>query len=388
MSSRANIPRILCAVLSAGLPIVSLQIQPVSAMGSADELWSRARLYQSDSGLLRSVDLSGRLQYDYTHVEYADASYEEGLWRRFRFGFKSRLADAWTVHLEADIEIDDDFHSDYSRLTDAWIGWDFGEDWQVRLLKQSAGFTLDGVTSSKRLLTPERNNLTNNLWYTAEYFTGMEVSGSCAARLGCSAGIFSPAEDEEFSNFDTGNFALLSLDSDLAQWAAADRWKVAGFYVHNDPNLEQILPDQPDGDEPVFTPPYNHIVSLVSQWERGDWGIWADIAGGMGGNTRGDTYGMVAMPFHNFADDWQLVTRYTWLRSEDAGGVEFGRYENRLPVGAGDRYREIYAGLNWFIHDHRLKAQLGVQHAIMDGLDTQNSRARTWGVTLALRSYW
>ena len=371
-----------------GPVLCSLYALPALANETLDDLWSKSRLYQSDTGVLRSFDLSGRLQYDYVHVDASDQHYEDGVWRRFRLGIKSRLGDAWTFNLEADFDLDDDFHSDYSRLTDLWIGWDFTQDWQLRLLKQSAGFTLDGTTSSNNLLTPERNNLANNLWYMSEYFTGIEASGACGENLGCSAGFFSLKDDEELSDFDAGNFTLLSVDADLTQQSGADRWKLSTYYVYNNPQQKELLSGQPKAGATTFVLPYKHILSLVSHWEDGGWGIWSDISGGFGDDQAGNTYGLVAMPFYNLSASWQLVTRYTWLRSDDEYGLAAGRYENRLPLGDGDRYREFYAGLNWFIYGHKLKAQLGAQHVVMDGLDARDSRSRSWGLTLALRTHW
>ena len=43
--------------------------------------------------------------------------------------------------------------------------------------KQGVPFTMDGATSSKELLTIDRSNLANNIWFPQEYIPGVSVSG-------------------------------------------------------------------------------------------------------------------------------------------------------------------------------------------------------------------
>ena len=61
----------------------------------------------------------------------------------------------------------------------------------LTVLKQSAGFNLDGATSSTKLLTMQRNNLSNNLWFTREYFIGISAEGDDGRRWSYKAGLFS-----------------------------------------------------------------------------------------------------------------------------------------------------------------------------------------------------
>ena len=43
--------------------------------------------------------------------------------------------------------------------------------------KHSVPFTQEGATSSRELLTIDRSNLANNIWFGQEYMPGVSVSG-------------------------------------------------------------------------------------------------------------------------------------------------------------------------------------------------------------------
>ena len=94
------------------------------------------------------------------------------------------------------------------------------------------------------------------------------------------------------------------------------------------------------------------------------------------------------MPFYNVSPHWQLVLRYTWLRSDEDGGVRFGRYERELVDVRGDRYREVFAGLNWYLYGHKLKWQTGLQKTRMDDATDSGGDYDGWGFTTGLRLSW
>ena len=68
----------------------------------------------------------------------------------------------------------------------------------------------------------------------------------------------------------------------------------------------------------------------------------------------------------NLTDKLQLVGRYTLLRSDGANGVRLATYENTIVTGRGDRYHEVYGGVNYYFYEHKLKLQSGVQFADMN----------------------
>jgi phosphate-selective porin OprO/OprP len=71
------------------------------------------------------------------------------------------------------------------------------------------------------------------------------------------------------------------------------------------------------------------------------------------------------MPYLNLSKELQIVTRYTYLDSDDPNGIRFARYEREVAAGRGDEYSEIYIGVNFFLYGHKLKLQSGLQYADM-----------------------
>jgi len=76
------------------------------------------------------------------------------------------------------------------------------------------------------------------------------------------------------------------------------------------------------------------------------------------------------------------------MKSSDENGVRLGRYENKVVGDRGDQYQELFGGVNYYLNDHKLKLQAGVQYAKMDDKANDGGAYDGWGVTVALRSYW
>ena len=97
---------------------------------------------------------------------------------------------------------------------------------------------------------------------------------------------------------------------------------------------------------------------------------------------------MMAMPFYNVTDDLQLVGRYTFVASQNVNGVRLNRYERQLVSDRGDRYNEIYFGLNYYFYGHKLKLQSGINFA--DMRDRANDGGAYSGVawTTGFRMSW
>ena len=192
----------------------SLVVNAQANENSFKDAWDFADLYDNKQG--DYLKLSGRLQMDSTWVDSDQGNFEDTLWRRFRFGFKGKYGE-FKYSLEADINLNNALDDAYNRLTDANVSWSLDKDTELKLLKQSTGFTLDGKTSSKKLLTPQRNNLTNNLWFTAEYFTGVSVKSQFADDWSYKTGIFSSDGSDEISISDASYFAMFSTAKKLAK---------------------------------------------------------------------------------------------------------------------------------------------------------------------------
>lgn len=340
-----------------------------------DKAWAYATLYHDEENKpVQKFALSGRLQVDAAFFDADQGDFDDLRWRRFRFGFTTHLLNDFSMRLEGDFDLNDGGR--YQRITDGYIGWSPSDSWEIRVLKHSAGFTLDGATSSTKLLTPQRNNLTNNLWFTAEYFTGATITGTAAKRWNYKAGIFSSDGSNELSHFEAAYFTLLSLGYNFAGDLELDNATIRFDYVYN------------QEDENANTRDFSQVLSLVTKWEQGDWGLWTDFSAGRGYASQSDLWGVALMPFYDITQHIQLVLRYTYLRSDDNNGLRLGRYENEIVNGRGDEYNEIYSGLNVFFYGHKLKWQTGLQYSNMKDSAGDGGDYEGWGLTTGLRVSW
>jgi len=359
-----------------------------------ERAWSHARLWESadqDSFFA----LSGRLQFDsyWFNADRDDVPAgaadddNDTIWRRFRFGFKSEFGGGYTVQLEGDFDLNNELDDVYNRLTDAYIGYAPGKAWNIRLLKQSVGYTLDGATSSKKLLTMQRNNLTNNLWATDEYFSGLQLAGSVSERWTYKAGVFSGDDSEEIGLSNVGYLTLLSLGHSFKGHLDMDTALVRVDYVYNskDDDDQADLDDDYDNNA---TPDFRHTATLATQWQKGGWGLSTDLSAGHGLDRQSNLWGFALMPFYAFSEHQQAVLRYTHLNSSNNNGLRLGRYEREIVRGRGDRYNELYLGYNIFIFGHKLKWQTGLQYTKMDDDANDGGEYQGWGLTTGLRMYW
>ena len=342
-----------------------------------DRIWRFARWYENDDNdVVQSVLFSGRFQVDYAAVDADQGDHHEWNIRRFRFGARTELFGDFTLHSEAEFN-PQEADPVYMRLTDSYVQWSRDRSLRVTIGKHSAPFTADGATSSKELLAIDRSNLTNNIWFTEEYFPGVSLSGQRSAWT-YRAGLYSAGgENREFGNFDGSVFALGMVGYDFA-----DRWHVreallAANYVYQDPDPQN-----------TFTRNLEQVLSVNLKLDTGAWGIHTDLSTASGYFQQSDLWGVMAMPFYSVTGQLQLLGRYTYLGSEDANGVRLGRYENQLVSGRGDEYHELYLGLNYYFYDHKLKLQTGVQFADMEDRAADGGAYSGVAWTSGLRVSW
>jgi phosphate-selective porin OprO/OprP len=260
----------------------------------------------------------------------------------------------FTFHAEVDLN-PQEADPLYVRLTDMYVQWTRNAQWSLTVGKHGAPFTLDGATSSKELLTIDRSNLANNIWFPQEYMPGVSVSGRRAPWT-YRGGIYSSGEaNREFGEFTGGVFALGVLGYDFAKSLVAKEAVLTGNYVYQ----------HPDADN-TFTRQLEHVVSVNFKYEVDRWGVRSDLSAAKGYLGQSDMWGLTAMPFVNATRHLQFVVRYTFLESTDPGGLRLATYENSVVAGRGDEYNELYLGANYYLYGHKLKIQSGVQFADMD----------------------
>ena len=362
----------------AGIAGVATPCAAVEDSSTFDRIWSYATLYENeDNRYIQKIVLSGRLQPESTWFEADQGDFaDEFLWRRFRFGFKTDLFRKWVLHIEGDFDLNESLGDMYTRLTDAYVGWSQGESLNLKVLKQSVGFTLDGATSSKNLLTMQRNDLTNNLWFTTEYFTGISAKGKLDQRWSYHAGIYSSDDNDELSRFGASYFTLLSMGFDIEATPTLDDGQIRIDYVYNDEDINSGTRD------------FSQVLSLVTKWHAGPWGLWTDLSGGRGYAGQSDVWGVVLMPFYDLSPRIQLILRYTRVISSGDNGVRLPRYEGKIVDGRGDEYNELYAGFNVYFYGHKFKWQTGLEHGSMKDEADDSGAYKGWGLNTGLRFYW
>ena len=349
---------------------------PEKETSAFDELWAVPTLYKNDdAAVLNELRVVGRLHLD-NYVLDSDVGDDSDLVvRRARLGVRARLFDKLTAHVEGDFDLEGGPF--YSRLTDAYLAWQFSDAARLTAGKQSVKFTLDGATSSNELLTIDRSNVANNLWFTDEYVPGVSLSGK-AGKWVYNTGVFSGGrKNRTFGHFDAGVFALGSVGYDLADQLGVKKALLRADYVYNDPDR---------GSD--FTRSFQNIGTLAFVMDDGRWGFSGELSAGDGSLGQSDVVGVTATPWYSLTDRLQLVGRYTYVKSDDPNGVRFGRYENVVASGRGDRYNEAYAGLNYYIYGHKLKLQTGVTYADMRDRARDGGDYDGWTWTTALRLSW
>jgi phosphate-selective porin OprO/OprP len=320
-----------------------------------DRIWRFAELYDDESNrVVQRVVLSGRFQHDFARVAADQGDHDEWNVRRLRLGARATLFRSLTVHGEAELN-PQERDPLYVRLTDLYLQWSRSGRLALTVGKQGVPFTSEGATSSRELLTMDRSNLANNIWFPQEYMTGVSVSGRVLPWV-YRVGVYSSgAMDREFGEFTGGAFALALVGYDFGRALGMKEALVTGNYIFQQADPANTLTRQ-----------LRHLVSVHTRFEQGRLGARTDISSAVGYLGQSDLWSAMAMPFVNVTPRFQIVGRYTLVASADPNGVRLATYENRVVGGRGDRYDEIYVGANYYFYGHRLKLQTGVQLGEMD----------------------
>lgn len=373
---------IATAVLA--FPTLAAEVEEPSVY---DKIWAAATLVDNeDATAIQKLAVVGRLQGDAVSFHSEDNNYDDFDWRRFRIGFKATVFNDFTVHAEMDGNMnnvdEDSWDKFYGRLTDAYVGWSTSKAAKIKVGKQSAGFTLDGATSSKKLLVPERSIVAENLWFTTEYFTGAGVSGA-VEDWSYNAGGFSASKENEFGHFESGYFALLSAGHKIGE-----KGSLRLDYVYNDPDYTS--------DYSVGSKNLEHVVALVyKQMITEKLGIWTDIAGAKGitdttaGVDQSDLLGIDIMPFYNFTENLQGVVQYAGVTSLDnKSDVKMSRYANKNEGDKVETAHNLLLGFNWYLYGHKLKWQNAIEYNYGKNLAKTGEDYNGYGLTSALRISW
>jgi len=343
-----------------------------------DRIWtSFTRLYKNDDNpVIQQVLFTGRYQHEFAAIDADQGDLDEWNVRRMRVGPRITLFRTFTLHAEVELNPQerDPF---YVRFTDAYLQWNRSSRAVMTFGKQGVPFTLDGSTSSKDLLTIDRSNLTNNIWFPQEYMPGISISGRLAPWV-YRGGVYSAGRmNREFGEFTGDYFGLALVGYDFAGRLGVKEALLTGNYLYQ----------HPDSDN-TFTRQLEHVMSVHFKLEADRWGLRTDVSDAIGYLGQSDLWAVTAMPFVNLTEKLQAVGRYTYIDSEDPNGVRLATYESRVVPGRGDEYREWYLGANYYFYGHRLKLQTGLQRADMKDRANDGGEYSGLSWTAGLRVGW
>lgn len=342
-----------------------------------DKIWKFAEWYDNEQNpVVQKVLFTGRFQYEYATVSADQGSDSEWNVRRLRLGGISKLFGSVTLHGEVELN-PQERDPLYLRFTDAYLMWSRSERLELTFGKHSVPFTMDGATSSKELLTIDRSNLTNNMWFPQEYIPGVSAAGELSNWM-YHFGVFSGGEaNREYGQFNGSVFTLAVIGYDFAPALGVKDALLAADYVYQNPDPRN-----------TFTRQLQHMFSANFKFEARKWGARTDLSIGSGYLGQSDLWGLMAMPFYNTTEKFQIVSRYTYIKSDGPNGVRLARYESQAVSGRGDRYSELYLGANYYFYGHKLKLQSGLQFADMN--DRANDGGAYSGVswTSGMRVSW
>ena len=341
------------------------------------KIWKFADWYKNDQNpVVQSVQFTGRFQLDYATVNADQADHSEWNIRRMRVGAKSKLFKTLTLHGEVEFN-PQEREPFYVRITDLYLQWNKNDAFAFTVGKQGTPFTMDGSTSSKELLTVDRSNLANNMWFPQEYFPGVAASGKVHGWQYHSGVYSAGAMNREFGEFNGSLFTLASIGRDFAESIGAKEALLRANYVYQNPNPAN-----------TFTRQLHHMVSVNFKFEDDKWGARTDVSGAAGYLGQSDEWGLMVMPFFNVTPKFQIVGRETFLKSSDPNGIRLATYENTAVSGRGDRYQEIYLGANYYFYGHKLKLQSGGQWGDMTDRANDGGAYSGFSFVTGLRVSW
>jgi phosphate-selective porin OprO and OprP len=294
----------------AGAQATAAPAAPQPSPSTFDRIWKFSEWYNNSANpVVQRVQFSGRFQHEFAYVNSDQGDHDEWNVRRLRLGARATLFRTFTLHGEAELN-PQERDPLYLRLTDMYLQWSPSARFALTMGKQGVPFTSDGATSSRDLITIDRSNLANNIWFPQEYMTGVSVSGRVAPWV-YRAGVYSSgAMNREFGEFTGEVFALGLVGYDFGRALGMREALVTGNYLYQQPDPEN-----------TFTRQLRHIVSVHTRFEAGRLGTRTDVSRATGYLGQSDLTSVMAMPYVNVTPKFQLVARYTMVRSDELNGV-------------------------------------------------------------------
>ncbi len=317
-----------------------------------DALWNLAKLYKNDANpWLEELAFTGRYQGQYYHADGEEFSDDDWENRRFRLGLKAKL---WDKKLEFNGEMFSNLVSGedfYAGLKNFNLTWKSSDALALTVGKLEPHFGYDYNRSDTQMVTFERTAMVNE--FGNDYMAGATVSGK-SGNWRYYGGVYSNEADQEFGSFAGAYSLMASVGYDLKEATGLDRASVQLDYLHSEHDVEDTNLTQ-----------FDNGLAATFEMKQGRCGLVTEVVAGFGETADA---GIMIMPTYDISKKLQLVTRYQFDFSDDANGLKSqSRYERRAGTGSGDCYNALYAGLNYYIYDYKLKVMGGVEYSNMDG---------------------
>ena len=354
-----HIIRLFVVVVVAATPALaqsSAQAAEKKQPSIYDKIWGRFTNWydNKENPVVQRVVFTGRYHHDFAVVEADQGDITEWNVRRMRLGPRITFLRNFLLHTEVEVN-PQEREPFYMRLTDAYVQWSKNPALVLTVGKHSVPFTQEGATSSRELLTIDRSNLANSIWFGQEYMPGFSVAGRRGLWTYRGSVYSAGAMNREFGEFTGGLFTLAILGYDFSKKLGVREATVTGNYLYQQPDTNN-----------TFTRRYEHITSAHFRFEEGRVGLRGDLSTAVGYLGQRDVWSFMLLPYYNVTDKLQLAGRYTFVDSDGNNGVSLPTYENRVVTrGAGDEYGAGYIGVNYYFYAHRLKLQSGVEFAKM-----------------------
>lgn len=358
------------------------------------DLWSLATLYKNkDNPIIQELVLTGRYHGQYAYLDSDDGDADGWDHRRFRLGVKMIVLHDFELKFEEFGDLNnDDF---YTGFTEAYLAYKPNDALNIILGKQKPKFSLDWSTSSREILTIERNIMINN--FGPEYEPGLSIGGK-SGNWSYYAGIFNNDVGESGSNksFERGEAAefgdlngswtfVANAGYDLKDYIGTERAVLRFDYVHSN---HDVVKDE-------YFRKFDNGYAASFNVKQGQMGLIAEALYGTG--DLGDAWGFYILPSYDITKKLQVVARYTHGSSGDdilqaqrryeRGNDDIIQFRPVVDGGNGKSYNAGYLGLNYYICGHKLKLMTGFEYASMDGgRDGGDFDGWTW--TSGLRFYF
>jgi len=353
----------------------------IKEKGLFERLWEMLRLYENEeNSTIQALAIVGRYhgQYWYVHAGKENAEGWEN--RRVYLGAEARLFRQLLLH--GQIAISEDFSPFYDGLYQAFVKWSPSESFSLSAGRVDFLFTgLERSTSSNRIVTFERGLLVNQVMPGEVLAAMLETKrGNFSYRLG----VLSGSIEQEFTNFAGGVGAVAGVNHDLPL-----------FYEAGSLHLDYLFNDGDPANNALA--PYDHIISLWHQGQKGPVGLGVDLTWGHGLNARPQVFGVTLLPSYKIAQkllhekDFLLaVLRYQYSASKGNNGLQLqNRYEQEIISGQfGDHYHACYAGINYDTFGDRLKFMTGVEYAVMHEAAHDGGNFEGWTYFVGTRVFF